>query len=189
MAALPIRYLGDPVLRRRAKPVAQITAVERQLIANMIDTLAAHEGVGLAAPQVGVAKRIIVARATESGLVSLINPEIVHRSAETAFGVEGCLSIPGFQGEVERHVAITLKGLTPEGQTLQLNVNYFPARVVQHEIDHLDGKLFIDRALPESLRSVEYEENPETGEEEAILTPVTLEEIRRFFAQKMHAIA
>ncbi|OIO94656.1 MAG: peptide deformylase [Armatimonadetes bacterium CG2_30_59_28] len=162
-----------------------MTSDEQKLLDDMVDTMVAREGIGLAAPQVGIAKRAIVARPPECEVIQLINPEIVERTAETVIGTEGCLSVPGFQGDVERHFAIRVKGKGADGKPVELELLDFPARVIQHEIDHLDGKLFIDRAIPDSLQSVDYEDDPETGEETAVLTPVTLEEIRRFFAQQM----
>ena len=116
----------------------------------MFDTMYAEEGVGLAAPQVGVSERIIVIDPQQDELpaFALINPEIVEVSKETEKGEEGCLSIPGLRELVERSYRVVVRGLTPEGQRRELDVEGLPARILQHEIDHLDGILFIDRVSP-----------------------------------------
>lgn len=141
------------------------------------------EGVGLAAPQVGVSKRVILARLDKETILQVINPEIIHRSAETVVAVEGCLSIPGFQADVERSLTIALKGQDEDGNRIEMDLSEFPARVVQHEVDHLDGKLYIDRFVPETLSAISYEDDEETGEEQVVLTPVTLDELRSSFAR------
>src|SRR5688572_8644206 len=144
---LPVRILGDPVLRQRANEVAEVSEVTRQLIRDMFETMYAEEGVGLAAPQVGVSERIIVVDPQQDDLpaFALINPEILEASKETEKGEEGCLSIPGLRDLVERSQRVVVRGLTPEGQARQLDLEGLPARIIQHEVDHLDGVLFIDR--------------------------------------------
>ena len=144
---LPVRILGDPVLRQRANEVAEVSEVTRQLIRDMFETMYAEEGVGLAAPQVGISERIIVVDPQQDDLpaFALINPEILEASKETEKGEEGCLSIPGLRELVERSQRVVVRGLTPEGEARQLDLEGLPARIIQHEVDHLDGVLFIDR--------------------------------------------
>jgi peptide deformylase len=144
---LNVRILGDPILRQRANEVAEISEVTRQLIRDMFETMYAEEGVGLAAPQVGIGERVIVIDPQQDDLpaFALINPEIVEASKETEKGEEGCLSIPGLRELVERSVSVMVRGLTPEGEARELNLEGLPARIIQHEVDHLDGVLFIDR--------------------------------------------
>ena len=144
---LPVRILGDPVLRQRANEVAEVSEVTRQLIRDMFETMYAEEGVGLAAPQVGISERIIVVDPQQDDLpaFALINPEILEASKETEKGEEGCLSIPGLRELVERSQRVVVRGLTPEGEARQLDLGGLPARIIQHEVDHLDGVLFIDR--------------------------------------------
>lgn len=147
---LDVRILGDPILRQRAHEVEAISDVTRQLIRDMFETMYAEEGVGLAAPQVGTRERIIVVDPQQDELAAfaLINPEIIETSKETEKGEEGCLSIPGLREIVERSHHVIVRGLTPEGESRELNLEGLPARIVQHEIDHLDGILFIDRVSP-----------------------------------------
>ena len=144
---LEVRILGDPVLRAKAEPVAAITDEHRELIRNMFETMYAEEGVGLAAPQVGVSERIIVIdpQNDEVPAFALINPELIELSKETEKGEEGCLSIPGLREIVERSHRCVVRGLTPEGEQVQLELSALPARIIQHEVDHLDGILFFDR--------------------------------------------
>jgi peptide deformylase len=144
---LEVRILGDPVLREKAAPVAEISEFTRQLIRDMFETMYAEEGVGLAAPQVGVSERIIVIDPQEDELpaFALINPEILEISKETEKGEEGCLSIPGLRDIVERPYRVLVRGLTPEGEERNLELLGLPARIIQHEVDHLDGILFFDR--------------------------------------------
>lgn len=150
MAVLPIRSFGDPVLRQKAGEVEKITDVHRRLAADMLDTMRDAPGVGLAGPQVGVLERIFVWETDEEHGV-VINPVVVESSSETFSDEEGCLSLPGIVYEVERPFAITIEGLDLDGEPIRMEVEDFRARVFQHEIDHLDGVLFIDR-LPEEQR-------------------------------------
>jgi len=144
MAVLDIRKAGDPVLKAKAKPVVKVTKTVRQLLDNMVETMREEDGVGLAAPQVGVSSRLIVVDIGE-GLIELINPELVEtEGCEVA--TEGCLSIPGYYGEVERFTQVTVTGLDRNGNPLRLSCNGLLARAMQHEIDHLEGVLFIERA-------------------------------------------
>jgi peptide deformylase len=147
---LEVRILGDPVLRAKAAPVAQISEETRQLIRDMFETMYAEEGVGLAAPQVGISGRIIVIDPHNDEIqpFALINPEIMEVSKETEKGEEGCLSIPGLRDLVERSVRVVVRGTTPEGEARELDLSGLPARIIQHEVDHLDGILFFDRLSP-----------------------------------------
>jgi len=123
----------------------QINASVHKLLDNLRDTMYSNKGVGLAAPQIGVLKRAIVVDAGE-GLIELINPEILETSGKET-DLEGCLSIPGVLGEVERAADVVVRGLNREGREVKVEANGFCARALQHEIDHLDGILFIDRAV------------------------------------------
>ena len=154
MALRQIIYLPDPVLRRKARPVDRFDSSLQTLIDDMIETMREAPGVGLAAPQVGVSDRVIVVEYAEDDekedapkkLFVVINPEIKEFSDETELGVEGCLSVPGYQGEVERSLAVTVKGLTRRGQPMKVKAKGWLARIFQHEIDHINGVVFTDRA-------------------------------------------
>ena len=150
MPLLPIRILGDPVLRLRAEPVAAVDDEVRSLIDDMFATMYHADGVGLAAPQVGVSRRVLVIDTHEEGgaPIALINPEIVETSPETERGEEGCLSIPGLRDVVERAANVVVHGLDADGNSVRVEGSTLLARALQHEIDHLDGLLFIDRVSP-----------------------------------------
>lgn len=150
MATRDIRTFGDPVLRQRAGEVEEVTDLHRKLIKDMIDTMRAAPGVGLAAPQIGVLERIFVWE-VEDRHGAVVNPEIIDRSTETATDDEGCLSLPGLTYPVERAAEVTIRGLDEHGRPIELAASEFLARIFQHEIDHLDGILFIDR-LTDDLR-------------------------------------
>lgn len=136
------------VLRRRARAVGRVTTQVQRLVDGMIETMHEANGVGLAAPQVGVSKRIIVAEVDER-LHVLIDPKIVKRAGE-ALGTEGCLSIPGVIGEVPRAVTVIVKGKNRKGRGITLEAEGMLARVLQHEVDHVDGILFLDRVVDKS---------------------------------------
>jgi peptide deformylase len=159
MALRTIVTLPEPVLRRKARTVTTFDKNLQTLIDDMIETMREAPGVGLAAPQVNVSERLIVVEYAEEEdeegedqpekpkkLFAMINPEIVKSSAETIMGVEGCLSIPNLLGEVERHAAIQVKGLNRHGKPMKIKAEGWLARIFQHEIDHLNGILFPDRA-------------------------------------------
>ncbi|KZS47854.1 peptide deformylase [Paenibacillus glucanolyticus] len=136
----------DEVLHKKAKEVTKITPNVQKLLDDMADTMYDADGVGLAAPQVGILKRLIVIDAgDEHGLIKMINPEIVESEGEQ-FGPEGCLSIPGWNGDVRRAEKVTVKGLNREGNELIVTGTGLLARAFQHEIDHLNGVLFTEIA-------------------------------------------
>lgn len=150
MAVLPIRVFGDPVLRQRAREVERVTRVHRRLVRDMTETMRAAPGVGLAGPQVGVVERVFVWEVDDDH-GAVFNPVITWRSDETVVEEEGCLSLPGLAYPVERAAEVVVEGLDDHGAPVRLEADDLLARVCQHEIDHLDGLLFVDR-LPEELR-------------------------------------
>ncbi len=145
MAVYNVVTLPDEVLRQKAKPITNINAGVLRLLDNMKDTMYAFDGVGLAAPQIGVSKRIVVVDTGEE-YYELINPEIIFREGEQT-GSEGCLSVPGIAGIVKRAKKVIVKALDRNGQEINITANDLLARAFQHEIDHLDGILFTDIAL------------------------------------------
>ncbi|MDP1547773.1 MAG: peptide deformylase [Anaerolineales bacterium] len=162
MALRQIVYLPEPVLRKKAKPVTKFDKELQTLIDDMIETMREAPGVGLAAPQVNIPLQLAVIEYAEDEeeeeenedappakkkLYVVINPEITKVSEEKVMGIEGCLSIPGLVGEVERHEAIQVKALNRHGQLFKVKVDGWMARIFQHEIDHLHGKLFTDKAV------------------------------------------
>ena len=149
MAVLSVRRYGDPVLRRRARPVETVTPELRRLIDDMAETIRAESGLGLAAPQVGVSVRLMVVTEGESRQQAraLVNPVIVdHGGAVTA--EEGCLSLPGIFAPVTRAAWVRLEARDIDGKPVELTARGLKARVLQHELDHLDGVLFIDHLEP-----------------------------------------
>jgi peptide deformylase len=147
MSVRELRYMGDPVLREKAASVQELTAEIRQLIEDMFDTMYAEEGVGLAAPQVGVPLRVIVVDPREPDILpfALLNPEVVDASEETDRAEEGCLSIPGLREVVERPLAVSVTGINRDGERVVIEAAGLLARILQHEVDHVDGILFVDR--------------------------------------------
>lgn len=144
MPVMEIRKAGDKVLKEVAEPVKKIDRKLKQLLDDMAETMYAAEGVGLAAPQVGVSLRLVVIDVGE-GLIELINPEIIaYDGSETAS--EGCLSVPGMYGEVERYATVSVEALNRAGKKVRINGSGLLARALQHEIDHLNGILFIELA-------------------------------------------
>ncbi len=153
MAIREIVYIPDPVLRRKAHKITKIDKELQTLIDDMIETMREAPGVGLAAPQVGVSQRLIVVEYgsdedenAPKKLFVLINPEITETSEDVEQGVEACLSIPRMMGEVDRHLAITVRGVNRHGKPVKIKLRGWLARIFQHEIDHLEGVLFTDRA-------------------------------------------
>ena len=151
--ALSINTLGDPVLRCVAKPVAPGADDLMAIIKDMSSTLKAANGLGLAAPQVGVLKRLFIYDLGD-GVRCFVNPEIIWRSEETCEDTEGCLSIPGHEVVVVRHASVTLAGADEYGSELEIKAEGLMARMFQHEIDHLDGVLIIDRASESERRQI-----------------------------------
>ena len=154
MSIREIISLPKPVLRRKARKVTDFGPGLQTLIDDMVETMRQAPGVGLAAPQVAESLRVIVVEFHEKEddeesplkLYTIVNPEITRKSAETLMGTEGCLSVPGILGDVERAAAVTVKGLNRHGQPVTIKVKGWMARIFQHEVDHLDGVLFVDRA-------------------------------------------
>ena len=149
MAVHEIREMGAPVLRTEAEDVEDFSGGLSSLVRDMFETMYNAEGIGLAAPQIGVSKRVIVIdlrREDEpDAQVALVNPNIVWSSDETEKATEGCLSIPGLEEVVQRHLAVRVEALDPKGEPVELEADDLFARALQHEIDHLDGVLFVDR--------------------------------------------
>ncbi|MDD5013775.1 MAG: peptide deformylase [Atribacterota bacterium] len=144
MAILEIKEYGDPILREKAPLVEEITPDILNLIKDMAETMYTGSGAGLAAPQVGVSKRIIVIDGEEDGLIALINPMIVKSEGELV-EEEGCLSIPGIYSQVKRSSKVTVKALNENGDSIEITKEGLSSRALQHEIDHLNGILFIDK--------------------------------------------
>jgi peptide deformylase len=142
VSILDIRVLGDPVLRQATTPVSAVTEELRVLIDDMFDTMYHARGIGLAAPQVGRTERIAVVDVDDQPL-ALINPEVVERAGK-AKGEEGCLSIPDIYADVERPKSVTVRAMDRDGKHYEVEATDLLARCLQHEIDHLDGKLFLD---------------------------------------------
>ena len=150
MAKLKIEMLGSEVLRRRADEVLEIDESVRTLVEDMFETMYDAEGIGLAAPQVGISRRIIVVDVNEEGkpAFAMINPRVVESGRDTAKSEEGCLSIPGISALVERTERVVVEGLDEDGQPMRVEGDGLLGRCLLHEIDHLDGVLFIDRLSP-----------------------------------------
>src|SRR4051795_9978910 len=148
----PLRLFGDPVLKQRAREVEELTGDLVTLVNGMYDTMDLEDGVGLAAPQVGVRKRLFTFDLHEGdGPGVVINPEIVEREGEI-LSEEGCLSVPGYRFEVVRSERVTMRGLDLDGNEIVLAGDDLLARMIQHEIDHLDGVLLLDRVEPDVRR-------------------------------------
>ena len=153
MALLEIITLPHPTLRRKARKVTDFGPEFQTLVDDMVETMRQAPGVGLAAPQVNVPLRLIVVEfgseeddEAPKKLYTIVNPEITRPSTEMLLGTEGCLSVPGIVGEVERFEALTVKGLSRRGQPITIKAKGWLARIFQHEVDHLDGVIFTDRA-------------------------------------------
>lgn len=180
MAKLDVLTPKDPILRRRAKPVTRLDEDLQRLIDNMIETMRESKGVGLAAPQVGQPIRMAVIETPpdqdEEGkdiegtqeLFVIINPEITWKSSKMTRGIEGCLSIPGWVGEVERHESVRVKGMDRRGRKVSYRLSDYTARIFQHEVDHLEGVLYIDRLTSPNRfwTEKEYEEMVKKQQEE-----------------------
>ena len=145
MAIYQIQKMGAEVLRETAAPVAKVDDTIRRLLDDMADTMYDADGVGLAAPQIGISKRVIVVDVGD-GLIELVNPKLI-RGKGTEIENEACLSVVDFSGPVARYKVITVEGLDREGHKIVLKARDWKARALQHEMDHLDGVLFVDRVI------------------------------------------
>ena len=145
MAKLKIVKIGDETLRKVCRPVDEITPRITRLLDDMVETMRAADGVGLAAPQVGVLRRIVVVETEPGKVIELINPKIIARAGEQT-GPEGCLSVPGKCGTVTRPMHVTVRALNRHGEEFEISGSEFTARAFCHELDHLDGKLYVDIA-------------------------------------------
>lgn len=151
MSVVPVRFFGDPVLRTRAEEVVDFDAELRGLVADLTDTMAEHGGAGIAAPQLGVSLRVFTYHCdTFAG--HLVNPTFRVRGAEEQLGPEGCLSIPGVRADCRRHLHVVADGWNMFGEPVQVEGSELLARAIQHEVDHLDGVLFVDRLDPEARK-------------------------------------
>jgi len=158
MAVIPIRHYPDPVLRQKSKRVRNIDSSIQKLIGDMIETMHSAVGVGLAAPQIGVPLRVIVIGMPGEEPIVLINPQVVRRKGERLIS-EACLSVPGYFGEVKRAESITVKGRDQQSKEIRIKADEFLAQVLEHEIDHLNGTLYIDRLeSKDKLHKIEPEE-------------------------------
>lgn len=159
MATLPIRTLSDPVLKQKAKRVRTIDGSIKKLIRDMIETMHSEPGrVGLAAPQIGVPLRVIVIGIPEEEDIAIINPEIVRSRGERSID-EGCLSVPGYFGQIKRAESVIVKGRDQDGKEIRIKAEGLLAQVLEHEIDHLNGVLYLDHLESlEQLRKIEPEE-------------------------------
>ncbi len=155
MAKLKIVKVGDDILRKRCRPVEEITPKTLRLLDDMAETMRAAQGVGLAGPQVGILRRIVVIEVEEGNLIELINPKIIAYAGEQD-GTEGCLSVPNKWGTVKRPMHVTVRALNRHGEEFEITGSGFLARAFCHEIDHLDGKLYIDIAT--AIETVPAEE-------------------------------
>jgi len=159
MAIRDIRTLPDPVLKRRAKKVSIIDSSVKKLIRDLLETMHAEPGrVGLAAPQIGVSLRVIVVGLPEEEDLVLVNPEIVRRRGERLLD-EGCLSVPGYFGQIKRSESVTVKGRDQDGKEVRIRAEGLLAQALEHEIDHLNGTLYVDHPdVADTLQKVEPEE-------------------------------
>lgn len=145
MTVRPIRYLGDPVLRKPAKKVSRVDDSIRRLIADMTESMYAAHGVGIAAPQIGVGLRVVVIGMPDEEPFALINPEVIKRSGERRLD-EGCLSVPGYRGAVTRSMAVTVKALDENGREVRVKAEGdLLAQCLEHETDHVNGLVYVDR--------------------------------------------
>ncbi|MBI2979456.1 MAG: peptide deformylase [Chloroflexi bacterium] len=159
MAVLPIRQVPDPILRQKSKQVRSLNGSIHKLISDMLETMHAAPGVGLAAPQVGVLLRVIVLGIPEQPDIVLINPKIVRKSGERLVN-EGCLSLPGYIGQVKRAVSVTVKGRDQNGSEIRIKADELLAQALEHEINHINGILYFDELVGmDKPRKIEPEES------------------------------
>ena len=160
MAMRIMRHLPDPVLRQKAKRVPTIDSSIQRLIDDMVETMQQANGVGLAAPQVGVSLRVVVVQMPGEEPMAIINPKIVKRAGEREV-TEGCLSLPGYAGEIKRSVSVIVKGQNRQGKAIRLKTTGLMAEALEHELDHLNGILYVDHLeSQDKLHKIE----PETGD-------------------------
>lgn len=178
MTLLDIRVLGDPILRQETTPVAEVTDEIRQLVDQMFETMYAAKGIGLAAPQVGRTERLAVVDVENNPLV-IINPEIVVADGKPAKGEEGCLSIPEVYGDVERPEHVVVRAIDRDGKPFEVDAHELFARCLQHEIDHLHGKLFIDYLSVLKRRSAMNKWQKEKEKYPGSIRKLSAEEIAR----------
>ncbi len=154
MTVINIRLFPDPILRQKAKKVRRIDGSIQGLIDDLIETMRAYSGVGLAAPQIGIPLRVAVIELPGEEVITLINPEIIKRKGERVVE-EGCLSLPGYKGEIKRSEVVKVKGWDRYGKEIRLKAEGLLAQALEHEIDHLNGILYIDRLeSPDKLRKL-----------------------------------
>ncbi len=165
MAIMPVIKMDNPVLHRKAKKVRKIDSSIQKLIDDMIDTMHDVEGVGLAAPQVGVPLQVIVIQMPdEEEVITLINPEILKNSEESEMMTEGCLSLPGYRGEVKRFTSVTVKARDREGKLIRVRGEGLMAQALQHEVDHINGIVFVDHLdSMDKLEKTKEEDEEEAG--------------------------
>ena len=157
MAVLPILPAGSPLVHKKSKRVTRVDASIHRLLDDMVETMRAANGVGLAAPQVGVLLKMIVIELPEEGLIELINPEIIKATGEREVE-EGCLCLPGYVGKIRRSEVVKAKGLNREGKEVRIKSDGLLAEALEHEIDHLKGILFVDHLdNMEDLRKIELQ--------------------------------
>ncbi len=165
MAVLPIRTVPDPVLREKSRRIRTVDRSIQKLITDMFETRDDAPGVGLSASQVGLPLRLIVIALPEQEEICLINPEVVKRKGERLVD-EGCLSVPGYMGQIKRSETITVKGRNRQGKEVRIRADELLAQALEHEIDHINGVLYLDRLeTMDDLRKIEPKpEEEETGE-------------------------
>ena len=159
MAVMKILRLGDETLRKKSHPVTKIDRRTVGLLKDMAETMYAADGCGLAAPQVGILRRMVVIDVGD-GLIELINPEIIESEGEE-IGVEGCLSVPGRRGTVKRPTKVVVRALDKKGREIELTAEGFLARAVCHELDHLDGIVYVDKMIEDVTDQYNREYNQE----------------------------
>jgi peptide deformylase len=158
MAILKVARMGHPVLRTPAEPIPpeEVSSLPvQQLIEDMLDTCDEYEGIGLAAPQVHFPVQVVILEIDEAGPTVWINPELTPLTDELIYTFEGCLSVPGLRGLVGRPASVAVKALDRQGQPIELELEGFPAVVAQHECDHLQGNLYVDKVVPRTLTFLE----------------------------------
>ncbi len=170
MTIRPIRYLGDPILRRPAKKVRKVEDSIRRLVDDMIESMLAAQGVGLAAPQIGVGLRIVVFNVPDEEPFALINPSVARRSGQRRLESEGCLSVPGYRGAITRSERVTVKATNLDGKPVRVRAQEnLLAQALEHEVDHVNGILYVDRLdSPDDLFKLDgggWSDSSPSGEE------------------------